>query len=180
MLGHSDSGVCALQAALLSDRTGRLARRLRTHPARPRRGSPGLLDAGERDALRGRFMHEIAGLPREQIALLRSLPHGKRATPPPTRFRARSGPTASTFSTPTASARSLCRRCCSAAATVQTPFKAATRALRAALSDARIADMPGQPHAAMDTGTNLFLAEVLSFLHPVAPRPSRPTPTPAD
>ena len=44
------------------------------------------------------------------------------------------------------------------------PFRAAGRALQAALPDGRIAVMPGQRHAAMDTGTDLFLTETLTFL----------------
>jgi pimeloyl-ACP methyl ester carboxylesterase len=44
------------------------------------------------------------------------------------------------------------------------PFKAAGEALRGALPDCRVAVMPGQRHAAMDTATGLFTAEVLSFL----------------
>ena len=32
------------------------------------------------------------------------------------------------------------------------------------LRDCRVAVMPGQRHAAMDTGTELFTAEVLGFL----------------
>ena len=52
-------------------------------------------------------------------------------------------------------------------------FKAANEALRAALPDARIAVMPGQRHAAMDTGPDLFLAAVLPFL-----QTSPPTETP--
>jgi pimeloyl-ACP methyl ester carboxylesterase len=44
------------------------------------------------------------------------------------------------------------------------PFKAAGEALRRALPDCRVAVMPGQRHAAMDTATDLFTAQVLSFL----------------
>ena len=44
------------------------------------------------------------------------------------------------------------------------PFKAAGEALRAALPDCRVAVMPGQRNAAMDTATDLFTAQVLSFL----------------
>lgn len=43
-------------------------------------------------------------------------------------------------------------------------FKAAAEAAQAALQDCRLAVMPGQRHAAMDTGTELFVAEVLGFL----------------
>ena len=45
-------------------------------------------------------------------------------------------------------------------------FRQAAEAVRDALPDCRIAVMPGQRHAAMDTGTELFLGEVLSFLAP--------------
>ena len=44
------------------------------------------------------------------------------------------------------------------------PFKAAGEAMQTALPNCRVAVMPGQRHAAMDTGTELFTAEVLSFL----------------
>ena len=45
------------------------------------------------------------------------------------------------------------------------PFlKAGNEALHRVLPDCRIVVMPGQQHAAMDTGTQLFLAEVLRFL----------------
>ena len=45
-------------------------------------------------------------------------------------------------------------------------FRAAAEALYSALPDCRVAVMPGQRHAAMDTGTELFVAEVLGFLAP--------------
>ena len=43
------------------------------------------------------------------------------------------------------------------------PFKVAGQALRSALPDCEVVVMPGQRHAAMDTGTDLLL-EVLTFL----------------
>jgi len=45
------------------------------------------------------------------------------------------------------------------------PFlKAGNEALQRVLPDCRTVVMPGQQHAAMDTGTELFLTEVLRFL----------------
>jgi len=44
------------------------------------------------------------------------------------------------------------------------PFRLAGEALAAALPDCRVVVMPGQRHAAIDTGTELFISEVLSFL----------------
>jgi pimeloyl-ACP methyl ester carboxylesterase len=43
-------------------------------------------------------------------------------------------------------------------------LKVASAAVYAALLAAKIAAMPGQQHAAMDTGTELFTTEVLRFL----------------
>ena len=79
MLGHSYGGVCALEAARLTERIGRLV--LYEAPVGFVQTPPlvvdrlqALLDADERDELLALFMREVAGLPREQIELLRSLP----------------------------------------------------------------------------------------------------------
>jgi pimeloyl-ACP methyl ester carboxylesterase len=129
-----------------------------------------LLAAGERDELLAVFLHEVAGLPPDQIALMRSLPawEGRLAaagTIPreervnreyafdPERFRELHVPTL------------LLQGGASSAA-----FGQAAEALAAALPDCRVAVMPGQRHAAMDTGTELFTSEVLAFLDRAAGR----------
>ncbi len=184
VLGHSYGGVCALEAALLTDRIARLV--LYEAPVgfvqSPRQvveELQALLDAGDRDALLERFLFAVAGLPREQIALLRSLPawparRAAAATIPreeranreyvfdASRFRA--------FAVPTL----LLGGGDSPAA-----FQAANETLCAVLPDARIAVMPGQRHAAMDTGTDLFLAEVLPFLDATEPHAACATTAPA-
>jgi hypothetical protein len=53
-------------------------------------------------------------------------------------------------------------------------FRHAGEALRLALPESRMAVMPGQRHAAMDTGTDMFVAQVLSFLDPVRTPGERP------
>ena len=79
VLGHSYGGVCALEAARLTDAIGRLV--LYEAPVGFVQSPPwvvdrlqALLDADERDELLALFMREVAGLPAEQIELLRSLP----------------------------------------------------------------------------------------------------------
>ena len=108
---------------------------------------------GKRDELLAFFIREVAGLPPDQVELMRSLPawearlavvhtipreeHASREYAfDPDRFRGLSVPT----------------------------LRAARVAVEAALPDCRVAVMPGQRHAAMDTGTDLFVGEVLSFL----------------
>jgi pimeloyl-ACP methyl ester carboxylesterase len=169
LLGHSHGGGCALEAALLTDRVRRLV--LYEPPVAFVASPPhvvqrleALLEAGERDELVAFFMREVAGLPPDQIELLRSLPawearlaaahtipREERVTREyvfdPNRFRALRVPTLFLQGGESPD-----------------PFRAAGEAVRAALPNCRIVVMPGQRHAAMDTGTDLFTTEVLSFL----------------
>ena len=169
MLGHSYGGICALEAALLTDKVGRL---ILYEPPMGFLASPPdvvhrlqeLLEEGKRDELVAFFMQKVAGLPADQVDLLRSLPAWKarlavadtipreeRASREysfdPDRFRTLEVPTLFLLGGHSPSA-----------------FEAAGKALREALPDCRVVIMPGQRHAAMDTGTELFTAEVLSFL----------------
>jgi pimeloyl-ACP methyl ester carboxylesterase len=169
VLGHSYGGICALEAALLTDKVGRL---VLYEPPMGFLASPPdvvdrlqkLLDEGKRDELVSFFMHKVAGLPADQVELLRSLPawnarlavahtipREERASRgyrfDPDRFRGLDVPTLFLQGGDSPA-----------------PFKAAGEALREALPDCRVVVMPGQRHAAMDTGTELFTAEVLSFL----------------
>ena len=123
-----------------------------------------LLKEGRRDELVAFFMREVAGLPPDQVELLRSvpawearlavahtIPREERASREysfdPDRFRALEAPTLFLQGGDSPE-----------------PFKVAGEAVREALPDCRVVVMPGQRHAAMDTGTELFTAEVLSFL----------------
>jgi pimeloyl-ACP methyl ester carboxylesterase len=169
VLGHSYGGICALEAALITDRIRRLV--LYEPPLGFVRSPPHvverlleLLQQGQRDELIAYFMREVAGLSADQVELLRSLPawgarlqaadtipREERANREyvfdPARFRELHVPTL--FLQGGESAE---------------PFKAAAEAARSALGDCRVVVMPGQQHAAMDTGTELFTSEVLRFL----------------
>jgi pimeloyl-ACP methyl ester carboxylesterase len=169
VLGHSYGGICALEAALLTDRVGKLVLYeppmgfLESPPDVVRRLQV-LLQEDNRDELVGYFMREVAGLPADQVELLRSLPawearlavahtipREERASSEyafaPDRFRELDVPTLFLEGGDSPAA-----------------FAAAGEAVRAALPDCRVVVMPGQRHAAMDTGTDLFLAEILRFL----------------
>ena len=169
LLGHSSGGLCALEAALITDNVRKLIL------YEPSMGvvvpDPQLVDRlevlleeGDRDKLLVFFFGEVVGAPPEQIAQMRSLPawEARRAVAPtiprelradiayefdPERFR--------DFRMPTLILEG---------GDSSAPFKAANEMVRAALPDCRVAVMPGQRHAAMDTGTDLFTTEVLSFL----------------
>jgi pimeloyl-ACP methyl ester carboxylesterase len=169
VLGHSYGGVCALEAALLTDRIRKLV--VYEAPMGFLKSPPhvverldALLRAGQRDELVAYFMHEVAGLSSEQVDLLRTLPawgarlavagtipREERASREyefdPDRFREVRVPTLLLEGGDSGEA-----------------FKRAGEAVRAALPNCRLVVMPGQRHAAMDTGTELFTGEVLRFL----------------
>ena len=170
VLGHSHGGVCALEAALRTDgiRTlvlyeaplGFLAT-----PAEVVDRLEALLDAGERDELLAYFMREVAGLSPEQVEMMRSLPAWeKRLAAAPTIPREERANREYAFAPERF--RDL---------QIPTLFlgggdspdwsRTAGESLRAALPNCRVVVMPGQGHAAIDTGTDLFTAEVLRFLN---------------
>jgi pimeloyl-ACP methyl ester carboxylesterase len=175
VLGHSYGGICALEAALLTDRIRKLV--VYEPPMGFLKSPPhvvdrlqALLDEGRRDELLGYFMQEVAGLPPDQVELMRSLPAWEA------RLDA-----ADTIPREERASREYVfdpgRFCDLDVPTLylqggdsSEPFKAAGEALRTALPDCRVVVMPGQRHAAMDTATDLFTTEVLSFLE--APRPA--------
>ena len=171
VLGHSYGALCALEAARL---TGGIRRLVLYEPPIPVAASiypPGVLDrleallaAGDRDGVVATTMREVAGLAAEAVAHLRTLPpwparvaaahtipRELRPTDAyrfdPARFRGMRVPTLLLLG--------------GASPPV---FAAATQAVAEALPDARVAVLPGQGHAAMDTGTELCTAEVLRFL----------------
>jgi pimeloyl-ACP methyl ester carboxylesterase len=169
LLGHSHGGVCVLEAATLTDSVGKLILYepplgfLQTSPEVVSRLEE-LLAAGERDALVALFLEEVAGLPPDQVELMRSLPaweariaaagtipREERVTREyvfdPERFGALRVPTLFLLGGDSPE-----------------PFRAAAEAANGALPDCRLAVLPGQRHAAMDTAPDLFTTEVLGFL----------------
>lgn len=172
LLGHSYGALCALEAALLTRNIRKLVlydpgieiagEKIYPHEVIERLEA--LLAAGDRDAVVITTMREVAGLPPEAVEHLRSLPAWQarvaaahtiprelRAVKAyrfdPERFRNLGVPAMllSGGDSPAA-------------------LRKAAEAVDEALPDSRIAVMPGQGHAAMDTGTDLFTAEVLRFL----------------
>jgi pimeloyl-ACP methyl ester carboxylesterase len=171
LLGHSYGALLALEAALLTRNIRKLVlydpgieagEEIYPHEVIERLEA--LLEAGDRDGVVATTMREVAGLPPETVEHLRTLPVWQtrvaaahtiprelRAVKAyrfdPDRFRDLGVPTLllSGGSSPAA-------------------LRKAAETVNGALPDSRIVVMPGQGHAAMDTGTDLFTAEVLRFL----------------
>ena len=143
------------------------AGRLPADPAPCRRSPPGAARRGRARRAAG-ALHARSRRPvrrADRAACGRCRP-GRPVSPPRTRSPERSVRIGNTPSTPIASGRCTYRRCCSQAATAPTRSGRPPRRCTRPCPTASIAVMPGQRHAAMDTGTDLFLAEVLGFLAP--------------
>lgn len=171
LFGHSYGAICALEAAM---RTDRLAGLILYEPPNVEEGetiyAPGqierleaLLAAGDRDGMVTTFFTEIVGLPPHELEIVRASPAW------PARV---------------AAAHTIPREC-RAEDRYRLPvdrvgklpipvllllggdspafFHRATAALEEALPDARTVAMPSQQHMAMDTGPDLVVSAVLDF-----------------
>lgn len=169
LLGHSYGGRCSLGAALL---TPNLRRLILYEPALT--GDvypPGFLErlqecleAGDREKVLTTFFREVVRVPPDELTLLQSSPAwqgrikaahtivreiraAKHHRVQPDRLK--------DFSTPTLLLLG---------GDSPPPFRAAIDELHDALPNSRIAVLPGQRHAAMDTGPEIFTTEVIGFL----------------
>lgn len=171
LLGHSFGGLCALEAALLSRNVRALAlyepsfemvgaelyspeviERLET-----------LLQAGDRDGVVATTARQVAGVPPEVVAYMRSQPAWQArvaaAHTVPRELRA-----VKTYRFDPERFRDLAVPTLLLNGSESPPgYRMAEEAVDEALPDSRIVVMPGQGHGAVDTGTDLFTAEVLRF-----------------
>jgi len=172
LLGHSYGAMCSLEASLKTSNLRKLILyEPPTHTDVKRNYSPDVVDrmnsylhVGERDKALIIFLQEIVGIPQDEINILRCLP---------------------SWSYRVAAAHTLPREEASVDSYILKPqrfshmetptllllggdspsfFRAAIEALKKSILNSRIAIMPGQRHAAMDTAPELFLSEVIGFL----------------
>ena len=172
LLGHSYGGLVALEAALLTRNVRKLVlydpgievggEEIYPHEVVERMED--MLEAGDRDGVIETTMREVAGLTPEVVEYMRAqpiwqarvdaahtIPRELRAVKAysfdPERFK--------NLETP---ALML------AGGDSPVALRKAAEAVDGALADSRLVVMDGQGHSAMDTGTDLFTAEVLGFL----------------
>ena len=172
LLGHSYGGLVALEAALLTRNVRKLVlydpgievggEEIYPHEVVERMEA--MLEAGDRDGVIETTMREVAGLTPEVVEYMRAqpiwqarvdaahtIPRELRAVKAysfdPERFE--------NLGTP---ALML------AGGDSPVALRKAAEAVDGVLPDSRLVVMDGQGHSAMDTGTDLFTAEVLGFL----------------
>jgi pimeloyl-ACP methyl ester carboxylesterase len=137
---------------------------LRLRLAAHRRPVQARLGAGDREGVVLTFMREVPRVPEAQLQLMRSLPA----------WRARVAAAHTVVRELRAHEKYVFRA--EKLAGVRTPvllllggdspafFRTGIAAVQAAIPSARLSVMPGQQHAAMDTGPEVFLRAVLGFL----------------
>ncbi len=170
LLGHSYGALCSLEAALRVTNLNKLILYepaifvgVPLYPPGTRAKIQALLDSGDREGVLLVFSREVVGMPEHEIAVLRKEPSWSARlaaahTIPrefadedyildPLRFK--------NLSVPTMLLQGA-----------QSPgfFKAATKAVHAALSNSKIVVMPGQQHIAMSTAPQMFVRLVTEFL----------------
>jgi pimeloyl-ACP methyl ester carboxylesterase len=172
LLGHSYGAVCSLEASLKTSNLRKLILYEPPLPTHVKKNSPpdavnrmnSYLHAGEREKALIIFLQEIVGIPQNEMDMLRSLPG---------------------WSSRLASAHTIAREEASLGpytlkperfSRMKTPtllllgedsppfFRTVIETLKKAIPNSRIAIIPGQRHAAMDTAPELFLNEVVGFL----------------
>jgi pimeloyl-ACP methyl ester carboxylesterase len=171
LLGHSYGAICSLEAA---KRTAHLRSLVLYEPPLPggiaivSEATQARLDArnaaGDREGVLETFMREVVRVPESDLATLRSLP-AWQARIAAAHTIPREERLERTYRFDPDSARQI-RVPVLLLQGGQSPafLVEAIRVLEHVLPDARVVVMPGQQHAAMDTGTELFLEAVLDFL----------------
>jgi len=168
LLGHSFGAVCALEATLLTVGVRRLV--LYEPPVLPPPLSAAddrmaaLLAEDRRAEVVETFFTEIAGMPAEELELLRSLPSWPaRVAAAHTVVRERKTLDRHRFDPARFAGRSVPTLLLGGGESP--PFlRDSTAAVAAAVPGARMVTLAGQQHIAMDTAPERFAAEVLGFL----------------
>lgn len=173
VFAHSYGALCALGAALRTDRISKLVVYEPPVPTGPAIYSPAVLDrlesllaAGDRDLVVAGFLGEVARLTEPEVRMLRSLPSwGARVASAhtiPREMRATDSfrfdaAAYRTFAVPTLVLEGE-----------KSPdlFHRAAREVHLAIGSSRLVSLSGQQHVAMDTAPELLLREVFDFLSP--------------
>ena len=171
LLGHSYGALCSLEAALLTSNIRKLILYEPPIPVGIEIFTPGiidklqaLLDAGDRDGVVATFMREVARVRPEDLKLLQSLPAWKARVAAAHTIPREERATRDYSFDPQRFSRLNTSTLLLIGGDSPPFLKAGNEALQRVLPDCRTVVMPGQQHAAMDTGTELFVTEVLRFL----------------
>ena len=172
LLGHSYGAICSLEASLITSNLRRLILyEPPIHTDVKENYPPDALDrvnsylhAGEREKALFIFLQEIAGIPKNEIDLLRSLPNwSSRVAAAHTIPREESNVRSYIFK-PQRFSHMGTPTLLLLGGDSPSFYRSAIETLKKSILNSRISIMPGQRHAAMETAPELFLSRVIGFL----------------
>jgi pimeloyl-ACP methyl ester carboxylesterase len=170
LLGHSYGGICALEAALMSDRVERLVLYEPPVPAGVEAYPPAaverleaLLAAGDHEALLIAFLTDLVRVSPRELGLIRPLPSWPaRVAAAPTIVREVHA--AEGYRVPGERLRDWGTPTLLLVGGDSMPFfRAAVQAVHEALPGSSVHVLAGQQHVAMDTAPELFAQEIAEF-----------------
>jgi pimeloyl-ACP methyl ester carboxylesterase len=172
ILGHSYGALCSLEASL---KISNLRKLILYEPPIPigveERYPPDAIDRmnaclqnGEREKALLIFLEEIAGIPQSETNMLRSLPSWfSRVAAAHTIVREEAS-VCSYVLRPEQFSRMFAPTLLLLGGDSPAFYRVAIETLKTSIPNSRIATLPGQRHAAMETAPDLFLGEVIRFL----------------
>src|SRR6266849_1654205 len=168
LLGHSYGALCSLEAARRTSHLRKLIlyeppvpTGIEIYPSEVVTRIQAMLDAGEREGAVITFLQDIARVPPHEMEILRSAPSWPgRIAAAHTSFREMRGSNEYVFEPAPFSSLTVPTLLLLGG---DSPafFKAAIKAVHAALPDSRVIVMPGQQHTAMNSAPELFTRAVL-------------------
>jgi len=172
LLGHSYGAICSLEASL---KTSHLRKLILYEPPIPtdvkRHYAPdavermnSYLHVGEREKALLIFLQEIAEIPLNEINMLRCLPSWSSRVAAAHTIPREETSVGSYLFNPQRFSNSKTPTLLLLGEESPSFYRAAIEILKKSIPNSRIARMPGQRHAAMDTAPELFLSEVIGFL----------------
>jgi pimeloyl-ACP methyl ester carboxylesterase len=172
LLGHSYGAICSLEASLKTSNLRKLVLYEPPIPTGAKKNFPpdavdrmySFLNAGDREKALIIFLREIVGIPQDEMEILRSLPSWSSRLASAHTIPREEASLGSYHLKPERFSRMKIPTLLLLGGDSPPFFRVAIETLKRAIPNSRIAIIPGQRHAAMDTGPELFLNEVMGFL----------------
>ena len=172
ILGHSYGAICSLETSLKTSNLGKLILyEPPIHMGVEERYPPDSIDRmnaclqnGEREKALLIFLQEIAGIPKNEMNMLRSLPSWSSRVAAAHTIAREEASVCSYIFKPERFSRMFAPTLLLLGGNSPPFYRIAIETLKKSILNSRIVMMPGQRHAAMETAPDLFLSEVIGFL----------------
>jgi pimeloyl-ACP methyl ester carboxylesterase len=172
LLGHSFGAICSLEASLKASNLRKLILYeppistdvKKNYPPDVMDRMSSYLHVGEQEKALLIFLQEIVGIPQNEINILRSIPSWSSRVSAAHTIPREEASVNSYILDPQRFSHMATPTLLLLGGDSPSFYRGAIETLKRSIPHSRIVMMPGQRHAAMDTGPELFLREVIGFL----------------